>query len=163
MFCPRGERHLKVCWYRDKIAFVVLSKFFQEAEKARIAFSSHVLILRSSSFTLTMAQPVDIIERVSDDMSIAQGLLGAPIIPPRRRTSFTSTSKSVYTRDDSSELEESTSINDETRRRQMVQSSNTWTASSGEILSDKDDVEDRTFFILEYNRLATKVGRKSAN
>ncbi|KAH8171015.1 CBS domain-containing protein [Sarocladium implicatum] len=39
-------------------------------------------------------------------------------------------------------------------------SSRTWTASSGDVglLSDTDDLEDRTMFVLEYNRLAKKHG-----
>jgi hypothetical protein len=101
-----------------------------------------------------MAQKIDIL---SDDMSITRGLLGRPDIPPRRRTSFTSTTRSAHTHDVSNDLDDSTSIKDDGRRRRVIQSSNTWTTSSGEILSDKDDMEDRTFFILEYNRLATKV------
>jgi hypothetical protein len=39
----------------------------------------------------------------------------------------------------------------------MIQSSNTRTTSSGEALSVQNDVEDNTFFVNEYNRLATKV------
>lgn len=43
-------------------------------------------------------------------------------------------------------------------------SSATWTASSGELgfLSDTDAVEERSQFVQEYNRLATKVGRLSS-
>ena len=102
-----------------------------------------------------MAHKIDIIP---DDVSITRGLLGRPHIPQRRRTSFTSTTRSGLTEDISNDPEEGSSIKDDSRRRRGIQSSNTWTTSSGEILSDKDDIEDRTFFILEYNRLATKVG-----
>jgi len=107
-----------------------------------------------SSSALMMAQKIDI---MSDDVSIAQGLLGQPHIPPRRKTSFTSTTRSAHNQDASSDFDENTSVRDDGRRRRAMQSSNTWTTSSGEILSDKDDIEDRTFFVLEYNRLATKV------
>ncbi|KAG0649007.1 hypothetical protein D0Z07_4860 [Hyphodiscus hymeniophilus] len=100
-----------------------------------------------------MAHKIDIIP---DDMNITLGLLGRPHIPPRRKTSFTSTTKSVNTEDIADYMEEGMSIKDDGRRRRAIQSSNTWTTSSGEILSDKDDMEDRSFFILEYNRLAQK-------
>jgi hypothetical protein len=41
--------------------------------------------------------------------------------------------------------------------RRAIQSSNTWTSSSGEILLEHDDIEDRSLFVEEYNRLAKKV------
>jgi hypothetical protein len=104
-----------------------------------------------------MAEQLDIIEGISDDMSIAQGLLGRPNIPLRRRTSITSTTRSGHTVEVWNEGNDSTGTKDEGRRRRMVQSSNTWTTSSGEALSELDDVDDRTFFVNEYNRLATKV------
>ena len=39
-------------------------------------------------------------------------------------------------------------------------SSHTWTTSSGELgfLSDTDELNDRTWVVEEYNRLAKKVG-----
>ena len=37
-------------------------------------------------------------------------------------------------------------------------SSNTWTDSSGTVLSEVDDIEDRSDFVQEYNRLAKKHG-----
>lgn len=39
-------------------------------------------------------------------------------------------------------------------------SSRTWTSTSGDVglLNDADAVEDRSVFVLEYNRLAKKVG-----
>jgi hypothetical protein len=42
--------------------------------------------------------------------------------------------------------------------RQM-QSSRTWTTSSGDVglMSDADELEDRVLFVQEYNRLAKKV------
>lgn len=43
------------------------------------------------------------------------------------------------------------------KRRSRWSSSNTWTDSSGGILSEVDDVEDRTEYLTEYNRLAEKV------
>lgn len=42
----------------------------------------------------------------------------------------------------------------------QIRSSRTWTTSSGDLgfLSDADEVEDRTIFAQEYNRLAKNVG-----
>ena len=96
-------------------------------------------------------------------MSITLGLLGSPNIPLRRTTSFASTSRSDHTREVSNERDKSVGLKDDGRRRRMIQSSNTWTASSGEVFSEQDDVEDRTFFTLEYNRLATKVCGRAPN
>jgi len=101
-----------------------------------------------------MAQELDIIDGINDDMSIAQGLLSKPKIP-QRRTSFAHAS-SLRLVDGSNGLSES-SEGDDNKRRRGIQSSNTWTASSGDILSDQDEIEDRGFFIQEYNRLARKV------
>jgi hypothetical protein len=101
-----------------------------------------------------MAQKIDI---MSDDTNIARQLLARPNIPPRRRTSVASTTRSAHTPDVSNDTAESTSTRDDIRCQRMGQTSNTWTNSTGEMLSDKDDVEERAFFILEYNRLATKV------
>lgn len=45
------------------------------------------------------------------------------------------------------------------RRSRALPSSATWTSSSGDLamFSDTDEIEDRTRFVLEYNRLAKKV------
>ena len=48
---------------------------------------------------------------------------------------------------------------DEHHPRRNIQSSNTWTSSSGEILPERDDIEDRTAVVEEYNRLAKRVSR----
>lgn len=37
------------------------------------------------------------------------------------------------------------------------QSSETWTSTSGDIVSDTDEIENRDAFVDEYNRLARKV------
>lgn len=44
------------------------------------------------------------------------------------------------------------------RKSRRARTSNTWTTSDGEVLSDHDEIEDRTLFIAEYNRLSQKVG-----
>jgi len=107
-----------------------------------------------------MAQELDIIDGINDDMSIAQGLLGKPKVP-QRRTSFAH-APSLRLVDGSNGLSES-SEGDDSKRRRGIQSSNTWTTSSGDILSDQDEVEDRGFFIQEYNRLARKVNSQLNN
>ncbi|EGY18928.1 uncharacterized protein VDAG_09262 [Verticillium dahliae VdLs.17] len=45
------------------------------------------------------------------------------------------------------------------RRTKYLQSSATWTSSSGDLamFSDTDEIEDRQHFVVEYNRLAKKV------
>ena len=153
----RGRRRVKVCWYHKQESFYCPLPIPPIASKPPIQFSPHALISHSSSLALTMAQRLDII---SDDMSITRGLLGRPDIPLRRMTSFISTSRSAHTREVSNEQDESGGLKDG-RRRRMIQSSNTWTVSSGEVFSEQDDVEDRTFFVLEYNRLAMKVCRQA--
>jgi hypothetical protein len=45
----------------------------------------------------------------------------------------------------------------EKSRWRAAHTSNTWTSSSGDMLSDRDELDDRTIFIQEYNRLARKV------
>ncbi len=42
------------------------------------------------------------------------------------------------------------------RRRRHNATSNTWTSSSGEI-SETDDVDSRTSFVQEYNKIANQV------
>lgn len=53
----------------------------------------------------------------------------------------------------------SASVHSLLARTSQVRSSGTWTTSSGELglLSDTDEVKDRTVFVHEYNRLARKV------
>lgn len=105
-----------------------------------------------------MAHRSNIVDGISDDISIAQGLLRRPRIPSRGTSSPRSPSHSLhYTVDGSNEAMRSLGSYDEHDRRAQLRSSNTWTSSSGEVLSDQDDVEDRSPFIQEYNRLAKKV------
>jgi hypothetical protein len=113
-------------------------------------FSSHSL----NNFT--MAHRLDIVDGISDDMSIAQGLLRRPSIPSRG-TSFMGPSGNRLSANGSNGLTRSSEGNGVSERRWHMQSSNTWTSSSGDVLSDQDDIEDRGSFIQEYNRLARKV------
>ncbi|CZT13719.1 uncharacterized protein RCO7_00680 [Rhynchosporium graminicola] len=96
---------------------------------------------------------------IFDDMNIAVGLLSEPK-DPRHRASFTGVS---FIGHDGSEpppqqIDPQPGGNQEGRLRRAVHTSNTWTSSSGDVLSDHDDIDDRTFFVQEYNRLARKHG-----
>jgi hypothetical protein len=123
---------------------------------ANMKASSHGLI-RSSSVTFSIAPQPDIRDHLCDDMTIAQELLIGPK-PPRRSNSFTGLSLRDF--DSSNDNPSSTSPIEQTEdrpTRRVLLTSNTWTTSSGDVLSDQDEVDDRTIFIQEYNRLANKV------
>lgn len=112
--------------------------------------------LTSCSFNnITMEQHPDTFEGHSDDLSIVQGLLGRPKIQ-RKESSFSGTPPHQQHLGTSKCPNDSLDPNNANQRRRL-QSSNTWTTSSGEILSDQDEIEDRDSFLLEYNRLARKV------
>lgn len=116
--------------------------------------SSVGLISRSSSAALSMAQQPTIF----DDMNIAAGLLTEPK-DPRHRSSFTGISFVGLDGSDNLPQRSDGQLggHHEGRSRRAVRTSNTWTSSSGDVLSDLDDVDDRTVFVQEYNRLARKV------
>jgi len=103
----------------------------------------------------TMPQQLDIIDGLRDDISIVQGLL-APRIP-RRTASLASLSTGGQVDDSKKRTDATESSDSNPERRRGLQSSNTWTSSSGDVLSDHDDIEDRSFYIQEFNRLARKV------
>jgi hypothetical protein len=123
---------------------------------ANMKASSHGLI-RASSVIFSIAPQPDIRDHLCDDMTIAQELLIGPK-PPRRSNSFTGFSLRGF--DSSNDNASSTSPIEQTEDRpprRVLLTSNTWTTSSGDVLSDQDEVDDRTVFIQEYNRLARKV------
>lgn len=91
---------------------------------------------------------------IFDDMNIAAGLLTEPK-DPRHRSSFTGIS--FVGLDGSDDPQQRTDEQPEGRSRRAMRTSNTWTSSSGDVLSDHDDIDDRTVFVQEYNRLARKV------
>tara|TARA_R110002060_G_scaffold73390_1_gene82288 strand:+ start:1711 stop:2055 length:345 start_codon:yes stop_codon:yes gene_type:complete len=95
---------------------------------------------------------------IFDDMNIAAGLLTEPK-DPRHRSSFTGVS--FVGLDGSDNLQQRSDEqgdgHPEGRARRAIRTSNTWTSSSGDVLSDHDDIDDRTVFVQEYNRLARKV------
>jgi len=118
----------------------------------------HGLITRSSSATLSASLPQDnVLDGTFEDIVIAQELLNQPKAL-RRQTSLAGIfSNSLELQAPRNQLEYDGS-NEEKQSRRELQSSNTWTSSSGgDILSDHDDIEDRTLFVAEYNRLAQKV------
>ncbi|KAK0125557.1 hypothetical protein ONS96_009393 [Cadophora gregata f. sp. sojae] len=113
------------------------------------------LISRSSSAALSMAQQ----STIFDDMNIAASLLTEPK-DPRHRSSFTGVSfVGLDGSDDQQQRSDAHADgHPEGRSRRAMRTSNTWTSSSGDVLSDQDDVDDRTLFVQEYNRLARKHG-----
>jgi hypothetical protein len=123
---------------------------------ANMKASSHGLI-RSSSVTFSIAPQPDIRDHLCDDMTIAQELLIGPK-PPRRSNSLTGLSLRGFdsSNDNASSISPIEQTEDRPPRR-VILTSNTWTTSSGDVLSDQDEVDDRTTFIQEYNRLAKKV------
>lgn len=91
-----------------------------------------------------------------DDINILQGLMAGPQLLKRQFSfsrGFQRKAKAPGTGTDGSDF-----IHGKEWNRTVIQSSNTWTSSSGgDALSDHGDVGDRTEFVLEYNRLASKV------
>lgn len=118
----------------------------------------HGLISRSSSATLSASRPQDIVfDGTFEDMVIAQELLNQPRVLQRQTSLAGIFSNSLELQIPHNQLEYDGS-NEEKRSRRALQSSNTWTTSSGgEMLSDHDEIEDRTLFVAEYNRIAQKV------
>jgi hypothetical protein len=111
---------------------------------------------RSYSTKLSMAPQSDLLAPIYDDMTIAEGLLNNSKVP-QRTSSFTGTRGLIRSTGQfrSSGALADSSTNGNSRR--VVRTSNTWTSSDGEILSDCDEIDDRTLFIQEFNRLARKV------
>jgi hypothetical protein len=111
---------------------------------------------RSYSTKLSMAPQFDLLSPIYDDMTIAEGLLNNSKVP-HRTSSFTGTQGLVRS---TGQFRSSGALADASANgnsRHVVRTSNTWTSSDGEILSDCDEVDDRTVFIQEFNRLARKV------
>lgn len=108
---------------------------------------------RSSSVSLAIPQgPMD------DDRSIARELLhGAS----HEKSSLTRNAVSLQALDGSrprkSDILITSNNFQDGRVRRTARTSNTWTSSEGDVLEDQDEIDDRTVFIEEYNRLAKKV------
>jgi len=94
------------------------------------------------------------------DIDIAEELLVRPRIPTRKYSldqfAIGNNAKIPMhkTMDDRAPSFETT---EELPQQFVIQTSNTWTSSSGDAPSDLDDVDKCSAFIEEYNRLATKV------
>ena len=120
-------------------------------------------ISRPSSAALSLAPHLDLEfpDSLLNDVTIAHRLLTKRSKGSQRITSLTN-SASAYLHvagwdgpSEESEPFEGTQTGHRSRRE--AQTSNTWTSSSGEVFSEQDEVEDRTDFVQEYNRLANKV------
>lgn len=125
--------------------------------------NSYRLSSRASSATLSLRrqQQDTAAAPFSDDASIAQNLLRGQVIPIRGSSikGFPS-SPNIATGlsvDGPSNTDEPSNIVQQPRVRRGLCSSNTWTSSSAGGESEKDDSNDRTQFIEEFNRLAEKV------
>ena len=122
---------------------------------------NHGLITRSSSATLSLAErPSYVPDEAFDDLVITQNLLdGSKNL--ERRISFHEVPAGVFSfdgsvgPDDSSDSQNRDPVGG--RNRRGFGTSNTWTSSSGEMLSEQDDIDHRLVYVQEYNRLATKV------
>lgn len=119
---------------------------------------SHGILSRSSSTTLSVAgRPAYVPEESVDDLAITQRLLDGPnhlgkhILVHEVPFSLDGS----VAQDDSSDSHRTAPF--EGRNRRGFGTSNTWTSSSGEMLSEQDEIDDRMTFVQEYNRLAKKV------
>lgn len=119
---------------------------------------THGLISRSSSTTLSLAdRPAYVPEESVADLVITQNLLDGPnhlgkhLLVHHVPFSFDGS----VAQDDSSDSQHNAPHNG--RNRRGFGTSNTWTSSSGEMLSEQDEIDDRMAFVQEYNRLAKKV------
>lgn len=122
---------------------------------------NHGLISRSSSATLSLVErPSYVPEGSFDDLVITQGLLdGSKNLS--KRISFHEVPAGLFSyggsigQDDSSDSQNAAPLEGRTRRG--FGTSNTWTSSSGDMVSEQDEIDDRSVFIQEYNRLAKKA------
>jgi hypothetical protein len=111
---------------------------------------------RSYPTKLSMATHSELRAPVHDDLTIVEGLLNKSKVP-NRTSSFTGTQVLSHStgRFRSSVALTETSVGGVSRR--AGRTSNTWTSSDGDVLSEKDEVDNRTVFFQEFNRLAKKV------
>ncbi|KUJ21994.1 uncharacterized protein LY89DRAFT_778337 [Mollisia scopiformis] len=106
-----------------------------------------------------MAQTNGVQDPIS--ITIAQELLNRPN-HTRQRSAFTTASARSHQFDGTDNPQQAAEVLAdpilEGRSRRAGHTSNTWTSSSGDVVSDQDEIDDRTFFVQEYNRLARKHG-----
>ena len=111
---------------------------------------------RSYTTKLSMATQSDLRAPDYDDMTIAEGLLNNLKVP-HRTSSFKGTQGLSHS---TGQLRTSVALTEASAggiSRRAGRTSNTWTSSDGDVLSDQDEVDDRTVFLQEFNRLARKV------
>jgi len=116
----------------------------------------HGLRLRSASSTSFPRHQLEA-GGGADSIAITRELLHGPRVPERGSSARSS---SGFTPSRQSRIESSAATT-ALQSRRAFRSSNTWTSSSAGLFSDQDDIEDRTYFLQEYNRLAGKVCRVS--
>ncbi|RFU24335.1 hypothetical protein B7463_g12005, partial [Scytalidium lignicola] len=99
------------------------------------------------------------LDATSNDNPAPRGLKQKPRIP-RHRKSFVDALTSRFPLGSSQEHDENFDTNSNFKNRFLLQPSNTWTSSSGGATSE-DEIEDRTDFVEEYNKIAKKYGLRS--
>ena len=116
--------------------------------------------IRKPSSATTSAEDESNISTALDDVTIAQALLNSSV-QSAAQFSGTGTSKTFgghvsSPRRDQGRISIAREYTDG-RPRRGFQTSNTWTSSDGEVPSEMDEIDDRTLFVQEYNRLAKRV------
>lgn len=113
---------------------------------------------RISGTSLSMEQPHFVQDPVS--LTVAQKLPNRPNHTRQRSALTIASSQSQHfdrTDAQSQIAERSADVPPESKTRRANITSNTWTSSSGDVVSDQDEVDDRSSYVQEYNRLAKKV------
>ncbi|KAF7959619.1 hypothetical protein EAE96_001235 [Botrytis aclada] len=117
---------------------------------------------RASSATLSLRRQQDVANLFADDSSIARNLLRGQVIPIRRTSTralpLDPNISLVLAEDGPPIVDEPSDVVQRPKIRRGLCSSNTWTSSSAGGESENDDLDDRTQFIEEFNRLADKHG-----
>jgi hypothetical protein len=103
-----------------------------------------------------MAPQSDLHGPIYTDMAIAEGLLNNSKVP-QRTSSFTGTQGLERSPGKFRSSAALTNASGGSFTRRAIRTSNTWTSSDGDVLSDQDEVDDRAVLIQEFNRLARKV------
>lgn len=151
------ERQLSKCPFGFEGSQLLTGSFSQFIERRSYSTmqpnSLGHISARSSSVSLAKSQ-----EPIDDDRSIARELLHGALYekPPLTRNAVSLQGLDGSRPRKSDILITSNSIQDG-RAWRTARTSNTWTSSEGDVLEDQDEIDDRTVFIEEYNRLAKKV------
>lgn len=101
-----------------------------------------------------MAQHGDTLDSISYD--ITQEMLGPTnLLQSKHSSNFNPASSQQL--DMSNHVAGSLTFESYNKQHRHAQSSGTWTTLSREAWSDQDEIEDREYFVEEYNQLAKKV------